>query len=234
MCFSLQASALAAAVLLPAGGLALRECRLRDRLPLQPLACCPLVFGLQQAAEGVVWWSLDQPALSPATLRLQQPAALLFLLLAYGFWPAWIPWCALQASRLQPPPAPRSPAAVLRWWLLRLLLALGLLLGLALVLPLLLDPARIQPTVVHGSIDYRVLLPGHRWVSHGLVVSFYGLVVLLPLLLAGGRRLRWFGGCLAASLVVAWISSVHAFTSVWCFLAALLALLLPWVVRQPL
>lgn len=109
---------------------------------------------------------------------------------------------------------------------------MGVLLGLSLALPLLLHPELIRPLVARGSIDYRVLLPGHRWLSHGLVVALYGGVVLLPLLLAGSRRLRWFAACLALSLALAWIVSLQTFTSVWCFLAALLALQLPWVMQE--
>jgi hypothetical protein len=34
--------------------------------------------------------------------------------------------------------------------------------------------------------------------------------------------------------VVSWIAFTQTFTSVWCFLAAVLALLIPWVAAEPL
>ena len=54
MCFSAEASFTAAAVLLPAGAVAMRRAYQRDRKYL-PLATLPVLFGLQQLFEGFVW-----------------------------------------------------------------------------------------------------------------------------------------------------------------------------------
>ncbi len=49
--------------------------------------------------------------------------------------------------------------------------------------PLLLEPARVTPTVVLGSIDYHALIPSYGLVSHGWGTLIYGLIVTIPLLL---------------------------------------------------
>ncbi|MCP9927021.1 DUF6629 family protein [Cyanobium sp. CH-040] len=221
MCFSSEASFIAAAALVPAGALALGACRRHQRTDLLSLALCPWLFGVQQAFEGLVWLGLDAPVEPPFT----HGAAVAFLFFAHGFWPAWIPWCALQAARL------RRPDAVP---LLRLLSGLGVLLGLWLWLPLALEPGRVLPVVVGGSISYQSRLLADGLLSRELGVSSYALVVLVPLLLSGSRRLAWYAFALLVSVVVSWIAFTQAFTSVWCFLAAVLALLIPWVAAERL
>lgn len=220
MCFSSEASFIAAASLVPAGAWALRVCRRRHRPDLLPLALCPWLFAVQQVLEGVVWRGLEAPpgpVFAPA-------AAVGFLFFAHGFWPAWIPWCALRAARVW------RPRAVP---LLRLFCALGLLLGLWLWLPLLLDPSRVAPAIAGGSINYQARVLGDGVIPHELGVSSYALVVLVPLLLSGSRRLAWYALALLVTVTLSWIAASQAFTSVWCFMAALLALLIPWVAAEP-
>lgn len=221
MCFSSEASFIAAGSLVPAGAWALRECRRQQRADLLPLALFPWLFALQQTLEGVVWLGLEVPP-GPA---FAHPAAVGFLFFAHGFWPAWIPWCALRAARVWRP-------QVLP--LLRLFCAIGLLLGLWLWLPLLLDSSRVLPAIAGGSINYQTRLLGDGVISHELGVSSYALVVLAPLLLCGSRRLAWYALALLVTVVVSWIAATQAFTSVWCFMAALLALLIPWVAAEAL
>jgi hypothetical protein len=110
---------------------------------------------------------------------------------------------------------------------------LGLMLGLWLWVPLLLDPVRVTPTVVLGSIDYNALIPAYGVVSHGWGSLIYGLIVTIPLLLTPLRRLRWFAAAVMAGFVYAQVAYLHAFSSVWCYIVALLSVVLIWVVEEP-
>ncbi|MFQ6538750.1 MULTISPECIES: DUF6629 family protein [Aphanothece] len=220
MCFSSAASFAAAGLLLPAGLATTRHCRRSGRWDLLPLALSPLLFGVQQALEGLVWIGLDGGELEPLTRN----AAVAYLFFAHAFWLAWIPFCALHYGQdSRPVFQPRGR---------QLMLAGGLAMGLWLWLPLLLDPGRIHPTVVRGSIDYLPVLPGHGLVSHEVGTLVYGLVISLPLILTGSRRLTWFAAALIAAFALAQVSYLHAFSSVWCYFSALLSLLLLWVVRE--
>ena len=177
----------------------------------------PVLFGVQQAIEGLVWLALEAGT-SPAGVR---PLALAYLFFAFALWPSWIPWVAFSMARRR-----------LKPWLQVLLGALslcGLLLGLGLWLPLLIEPTRLS-TAVHGhSIAYssELLLSG---TAGSLARLLYLLVIVLPLLLLPSPRLRLFAlALLSTGLLADWYAH-HAFTSVWCYLCALLSSWILWLV----
>lgn len=233
MCFSSTASFTAAATLVPLGLLAVRAVRRSGLDGRLPLALTPLLFALQQASEGVLWLRLEHPGLGGAAdsgasgggAALIGAAALLFLFFAYGLWPAWMPWVALRflESRLEP----------WRRLVLKGLGLLGLLLGLGLWLPLAIEPDRLELLVVNGSIHYAPTLLASGVISHGLGTSLYAVPVGLPLLLGPSARLRVCGVLLLLSFALAQLAYRYAFTSVWCYFAALLSALVLWVVAEP-
>lgn len=237
MCFSSTASFTAAGLLLPVGIQALRLCPSELRAQRLPLALCPLLFGLQQGLEGLVWLGLE-PGRPP---WLPQGAALAYLFFAYAFWLAWMPWCALRfagggaaagaGARAAAGGEPQGAALALAWQ--RGLLLLGLLMGLSLWLPLLLDPSQLQPQAWHGNLIYPSDPPLLPLLGAGQGSLLYGLLVSLPLLLCLSRRLRLFAAALLLSFALAWFGYRHAFVSSWCFFSALLSPLLLWAVAEP-
>jgi hypothetical protein len=218
MCFSAAASFTAAATLVPlglaAGSLSLRQ----GQGALLPLALVPVFFGLQQALEGVVWLTVEQEG---GSIWLS-PAALGYLFFAYLFWLVWIPWSALRLERSTP--------GLLRRPAMLGLLCLGLLIGVLLWLPLLLDPGRLAPAVVKGSLAYNARLLGDGWINLRLGSFVYGLIITLPLLLLPQAGMRIFGITLVLSYVLSQLMYVYAFTSVWCFFSALLSGMILWLV----
>jgi hypothetical protein len=221
MCFSSSASFTATATLVPLGMATVQICRRKQEAALIPLALAPLFFGLQQALEGVVWLNVGQPVES----TWLHPAALGYLFFAYLFWLVWIPWSALRLNG--------GEAPLWRGSLLKLLLALGLLVGLLLWVPLLLDAGRIDPAVVQGSLAYNTRLMGDGWINLRLGSGIYALIITLPLLLLRSAGVRVFGVLLVISYLVAQLLYVYAFTSVWCFFSALLSVVIVWLVLDP-
>jgi hypothetical protein len=240
MCFSSTASFTAAAGLLPLGLAACRLSRVRRRPQLLPLALTPLLFGVQQGLEGLVWLGLEVEGAGAgsgsdagsglAGLAASGHPALLtaamlgYLFFALALWLAWLPWCALRAGE-----------GLLRGWRRSLVLgclALGLVLGLLLWLPLLLEPGRCHPAVVRGSIDYHCLLLGAGRIGHSLGSVLYGLTVGLPLLLSPLARLRWFGLLILMAFAITQAFYLYAFSSVWCYFAAVLSVLVLWIVAE--
>ena len=224
MCFSARASFSAAALLLPLGAVAVRHVLREPGASFRlPLALTPLLFGLQQATEGLVWLGLGGDPMGPAA-RLLPAASVAYLFFAYGLWPAWMGFIAL------------------RWgdgvrgrhehrWLIGAIAA-GVLYGLLLWIPLLLDPPGAIPTVLQGSLHYPVpgLLPGSigRWVGPPL----YAALIAVPLLLPRGE-LRGFGLSVLLALVLVQVGWATALPSVWCFFSAVLSLQIVWLVTRP-
>ena len=217
MCFSAAASFSSAALLVPLGIAAVQRSWQDHRPELLPLALMPVGFGLQQGLEGVVWLGLNHGPAAP----LLKGGALAYLFFALAFWPIWIPYVALSLWPLQR----HWPGRPLLWTLQ----GAGLVLGIGLWLPLLLQPTRLEPVVLKGSIDYGLKL----LMSGGLAESIrylYAAVIGLPLLLLPYAWLRSFGVALLASGLVAEWAYRQAFLSVWCYLSALLSVLIVWII----
>jgi hypothetical protein len=214
MCLSAEASFGAAAALLPVGAFCVGAATRKD-LRFLPLGLVPVAFGVHQGAEGFVWLGLHHD-----DAALIKGGAAVFLFFALAFWPFWIPFSLLlpEAHRL-----------------VRVFLAVAAALSgvwLILYLPIALDPGRWTPSVGHHSIHYDIdSLPGFQHVPRLAWRLAYLAFICGPLAVAhpGGRgtRLRILGGGLVALLFfVSYLVSWYAFTSVWCFFAAILSLAL--------
>ena len=217
MCFSAAASFSSAALLVPLGIASVARSWRDHRPELLPLALMPVGFGLQQGLEGVVWLGLNHGPAAP----LLKGGALAYLFFALALWPIWIPYVALSLW----PQQRHWPGRPLLWTLQ----GAGLVLGIGLWLPLLLQPTRLEPVVLKGSIDYGLKL----LMSGGLAESIrylYAAVIGLPLLLLPYAWLRSFGVALLASGLVAEWAYRQAFLSVWCYLSALLSVLIVWII----
>ena len=256
MCFSSTASFSAAALLIPIAALGVRRIPAGLAAERLPLALTPALFGLQQGLEGLVWLGLEPggseagdalPAVSvvPAHGGLAHAAALAYLFFAHAFWLVWMPWCALRFSGSASgsmaaagsacalrgvPPVRRGTARPLQ----RALLVVGLAMGLWLWLPLLLQPWRLQPLLIHGNLHYASQLPFASPLGGGTGSLLYALVIALPLGLCGSLRLRQFALAVLLALALAWWGYRHALTSIWCLLAALLSPLLLRALREPI
>ena len=88
MCFSAGASFGASAILGAIGTITLKKAKTTNEIPF---ASIPLLFGLQQAAEGALWIGL-----SSGNESWKHFPVYIFLILAQLVWPVWIPFSILQ------------------------------------------------------------------------------------------------------------------------------------------
>ncbi|WP_299365418.1 DUF6629 family protein [uncultured Paracoccus sp.] len=205
MCFA-TASFGAGVVLIPLGGVALARAGKTDRRYLT-LAAFPVLFGVQQIFEGFVWQSLDGPV-PPAS----RAAAMVLLLFAYLLWLVLTPLAVILVEE--------------RTWLRRVFLGItifGGAYGLSLFAPLVVNPDWLAVETARGSILYDTRLIYDGVVSKMVLRVTYAGVICLPLLLSTAPGVRLFGVLVTLSVLLAFLFATYAFTSIWCYLAAVVS-----------
>jgi hypothetical protein len=162
------------------------------------LAATPLVLGVHQLDESLVWWSL-QGDLSHAVGRI---ATWIYLVIALVVVPVLVPAAIL---RLEPTPRRR--------WAIAPFLALGVGVAARLLVAMLHGP--VTATLGSYHIAYSINLP-----EGILVVGLYVLAACGSLLVSGYRHVVLFGlANLVAVVVLAWLTA-DGFASLWCLYAA--------------
>ena len=216
MCFSAEASFGLSAILLPAGAYCVWSAVERKKA-LLALAIIPLGFSAQQFCEGLAWTGIDQ-----GDLDLARRAAFFYLFFALAFWLFWIPFCAFLTAENA-----RNKG------ILACFAFLGFAGGVVLYLPLLLNPEVLILTVRSHSIFYDItqsamyqMLPLIWW------RILYLVIVAIPMVVSPSQGFLLFGIALLVAAVVSQFIYWYAFTSVWCFFAAILSVHLCFSFRR--
>lgn len=204
MCFSAPASFTAAAAL---GGVSVYTKKQAKKNPaLRYIASIPMLFAVQQATEGFLWLSFGYE-------RLQLFFTFMFLLFALAIWPTYIPYAAFSVEK-----NPWRRQAI------KGLGAIGMITAGILLFYAYKTPAAASAAA--GHIDYTLGLP-HPYILAGMYIA----ATCFSLMLSQHLRLRVFGIAALASLTLAAHIYFNFFASVWCFFAAVLSLMIPWVMR---
>ena len=215
MCFSATASFTTAAVLLPVAAYTIGTALKTDRRYLG-FAIFPLFFGIQQVLEGCLWMEIAHS--DPLQSHLY---ALGFLFFAYLVWPFLVPFAAFLVE-------PRRN----RRMVFLALSTLGLLLGLSLFAPLVINPDWVPLRIVRDSIDYNSRLIWEGIVPYSVIRVVYASIVCLPLLISSEKHIKIFGVIITLSVISGFAFAHYAFTSVWCFIAAIVSSYLLFVMRS--
>lgn len=201
MCFSATASFGAAGVLSIIGLLSLRKVKNKN---LYPFAMVPLFFAIQQAFEGIVWITYDQPV----NALVNKFAMFAFLFFAFFFWPVWIPFAfgMIETQKIR-----RN----VLWGLMGVGAAVssGLIYSVATL--------GVSAQISCNHIKYIVDTPGifNQW-----GVWVYCAATIAPFFISS-KRIAWlFGLALCGSVAVTLYFYTAFFTSVWCFFSALLSI----------
>lgn len=200
MCFSAEMDLVAGALITAVGIDTLRNVRTRDQLAL---AALPVVLGVHQLVETLVWWELE----GQVTEAIGDLATWLYLFIALALVPVLVPYAfvRLRAGR---------------WPLLdRVFLGAGLGAAVAGLAAMGLEP--IGRAVDGHHIAYQ---PG---MAHSeIVLPAYVLATCGPALAARAPALVWFGvGNLVAVGLLAWLDR-NAVVSLWCVWAAVMSILI--------
>jgi hypothetical protein len=169
------------------------------------LAATPLLFAVQQVAEGMVWRTIDDPGQS--TLNLVSIAV--FLGFALVVYPIWSPLALFVAER-----NPR------RRKILGALLTFGVC--VAIYAAVLLSQQRPVARIASHSVTY-----DYDKVGSALVLALYlpGYVIptVVPFFVSTMKHAKLMGGILVVGLIATFVIKRQALTSVWCFFAAVMS-----------
>lgn len=212
MCFSAPASFTLSGILIGVGAASVARSATRAH---RMLAAAPLLFGAQQAAEGLVWLTAG----APSNAALQRLAVDVFLGFALVVWPFWVP---LSLQRIERNPARRRILTGLCWFS-------GVVSASAAVLV-----SRWQPFAEMVGHTIRYDYPGTDSAAlHVLLVLAYIASTIAPFFVSTSKLARTLGITLVVSVAAAALIRRESLTSVWCFFAAILSILIFFAVRSP-
>jgi hypothetical protein len=199
MCFSAPASFIAATVLTGVGIAALRLTSHRSEWPF---AAIPLLFGVQQGIEGVIWLVLGDGGTT-----IEGGWSMGYSLFSHVLWPIFVP---LAVGLLEP-----------YGWRQRAIWGTQMV-GLAVGGYLFYNLIRF-PIVVHVLGQHLVYDSPHFYIAP--VMSGYLIATCASSLLSSHHMIRCFGAASLGTFFLAY--AIHAATliSMWCFFAAILSVI---------
>lgn len=167
-------------------------------------ASLPLLFGLHQFTQGIVWLGLYH-MVSPNTLHL---ASMLFVFYAQAILPFWVPL----AIWLLEPGSPRRQS-------IAALMVIGGLLMAYVAWDLVQQPTEVY--IDHNSLVYHNPQTRHLWVA-----LIYILTTCGSLILSRSIAIQLFGMLNMLGLLLVYLIAQYSFTALWCLYAALVSVIL--------
>jgi hypothetical protein len=206
MCFSASASFIAGAALSSAGVATLR---MSSRPAEIPFALIPLLFGIQQITEGMIWLSFE-----PGTQLDNTTLTLVYSLFSHVIWPMFVPFAV---ALLETIAWRRKALAVCQ--------VAGIAVGLYLLYFIVQFP--VTSKVLGKHIVYES--------PHFYVIRFMALYLIATCgssLLSSHRIVRMFGALSLLTFAAAYAIHVATVVSVWCFFAAILSFVIYFHFRK--
>jgi hypothetical protein len=206
MCFSAPASFAGAAIISAIGVAAQTKVSKRAQ---RLFAVIPFLFGFQQLAEGVLWVTLG----SASYPVLQDIVAYIFLVTALVIWPVMVPLSVRFMEEVKR-----------RKQILTGLLIAGCLLSA--VYAFCLVYYDVYPQINSFHIEYVYNVPQTLMT---VAFVFYLITTIAPFFVSSVRRMWVFGIMIAISCIVTGIFFAQYLTSVWCFFAAIISIIIYWI-----
>lgn len=206
MCFSASASFGASIVLGGAGLIALKK---TVNPKMYAFSSTPVLFSLHQLEEGFVWLSLQDPDYS----SWYKPALYGYHFISQVVWPLWIPliiWLM-------------EPDNIRKKWISYFL---GLGVATSIYMIYCLAVSDVSAAIESRHIRYALNFP-----TMDLRRVLYFLTTLVPIFLSSLRYMNLLGSTMLGSLIFSFIFYTQWVISVWCFFAALLSILVIWIIH---
>lgn len=209
MCFSAGASFAGGIIIAAAGIVTIRKVS----KPSQMLfASMPLLFALQQFSEGVIWVTLR----SGGHETFQYVATLIFMVMALIVWPVLMPLSALKMESVR-----------MRKRIIFVFLAAGVLVSAYYAFCMVYWD--FFPAIEGNHIKYRGDFPK---VLRNPVFALYIIATIPPLFISSVKRMPLMGALIFISCLITGIFYKEYLTSVWCFFAALISVVIYWIINE--
>lgn len=212
MCFSASASFGASVVLGIIGVKAVKKARNSTQ---SIFACIPLLFGIQQLAEGFVWLSFTHANV----YGWQSFFVYFFLFFAYALWPVMVPLSVMVMERNKE-----------RKMVLQLLLLTGMLVAIYIMACMFLYP--VNASVVHHHIAYLFNYPSAKNKLVPVRDGLYFTATLPAAFVSSHKRMWMFGVVLIIAYLFSRVFFKEAVASVWCYFAAVLSIVVVFIIHK--
>jgi hypothetical protein len=201
MCFSATASFIAGASLSAVGVVTIKAA---DDKTQVPFAAIPLLFGIQQITEGLIWLSLGSKAVGFGN----GIATFVYSLFSHVLWPTYVPFVIglMEAVRWR-----KNTLVVFQF--------VGISVSLYLLYFMIRSPITSQ--VANRSIAYN---SSHFYIVPVLI--FYFSAACVSCFFSSHRLINLFGVLVLLSALVTYWFFAAVFVSVWCFFAAILSFMI--------
>lgn len=212
MCFSATASFTASALLVPFGVAGVARASQVDRRYI-PLCALPVLFGLQQFFEGMVWIAGES-----ADLASVERYSLAYMFFSWIAWPIWVPVSVYFLERPS-----RKP------------LFLGFAIGGAMLggvqyIPYFVHQGWLTTTFLGFAVQYSDIELLDALVAREVTYAIYLVFIIAPLLLSTNRDARIFGMLVFVVLTITYLFFSFAYISVFCMGGALMSLYLAFII----
>lgn len=197
MCFSPQADVLGGLVICAIGVDAVRH--IRQRRDFLALAWIPLLLGVHQLIEALVWLWLQ----GHVPRGIGQVALWAYLLIAFIVLPVFVPLAVIALEPTRRRKQMMAPFA-----------SIGAAVAAVLLTAMVRGPVGVRLAPYH--LAYSLRMPDGFW-----IVALYVVAVCGPLLVSGYRNVALFGVVNLIAVIIIARLTVSGFASVWCGWAAI-------------
>jgi len=207
MCFSATASFIVGGSLVVVGVATLKKVANGDHFHSRlPYASIPLLFGIQQIVEGLLWVSMTQDM-----AQLKTAMTYLFTFFSHMLWPVLVPFAI----------ARMEAAAPIRAW--RKNTMWGFRVVGVVVAMLLLELVATQPLT--AVVDQHIIYVTPFFYDWPMMVLYIAATCMVAFF-STHRLVQLFGLTVLAFFFVSWWFYTEALFSVWCFFAAMISMVI--------
>jgi hypothetical protein len=207
MCFSAGASFGATIVLTTIGIASIKKVQNPKHLLF---ASIPLLFAVQQLAEGVLWKTLPYPD----EIFLQRLMTFVFLFFAQIVWPFCVPIAVLRLEENQT-----------RRTIQKILVGIGVFTATCLAYCLI--TYRVDANINGYHISY---LQSYPMSLKGYAATLYLLATVAPLFVSSVKRMWLLGATILISYIITTLFYEYYVLSIWCFLSSLISVFIYLIV----